>query len=196
MVHVTDWLPTLLEFGGCPGLDYGGKSLDGISLASSIFDESKNNSPYQPREEILHFMNPHALSERTDARESEWKNGPLKDKCFAPTTRAVLRWKQWKLLTGYKIHIDLFNLLFQAIMIKMMVGSNQILPGILKRRMDAILKKLTSLLTKNFVVMNVMTLSYQENFHFASNLVSNRFNRMRRAFWMLSWRINSIQLSI
>ena len=81
-------------------------------------------------------------------------------------------------------------------MIKMMVGSNQILLGILKRRMDAILKKLTSLLTKTFVVMNVMTLSYQENFHFASNLVFNRFNLMRRAFWMLSWRINSTQLSI
>lgn len=99
MAHVTDWLPTLLEFGGCRGLDYGGKPLDGISLASAIFDQSESES-YHPREEILHFMNPLGISDRTDPRESEWKNGPLKGKCFTPTTRAALRWKQWKLLTG------------------------------------------------------------------------------------------------
>ena len=99
MAHVTDWLPTLLEFGGCRGLDYGGKPLDGISLASAIFDQSENEV-FQPREEILHFMNPLSNSDRTDSRLSEWQKGPLNGKCFAPTTRAVLRWKQWKLLTG------------------------------------------------------------------------------------------------
>ena len=108
LAHVTDWIPTLLEIGGCRDLDYGGKPLDGISLASSIFGENKKDSEYQSREEILHFMNPLAISDRTDARESEWKNGPLKGKCFAPTTRAVLRWKQWKLLTGYLAPFDLF----------------------------------------------------------------------------------------
>ena len=67
MAHVTDWLPTLLEFGGCRGLDYGGKPLDGISLASAIFDQSENEV-FQPREEILHFMNPLSNSDRTDSR--------------------------------------------------------------------------------------------------------------------------------
>ena len=109
MAHVTDWLPTLLEFGGCGGLNYGGKPLDGISFASKIFGESGNDS-YQPREEILHFMNPHGISDRTDSRESEWQNGPLKEKCFSPTTRAVLRWKQWKLLTGIFTNSVLRNL--------------------------------------------------------------------------------------
>lgn len=99
MAHVTDWIPTLLEFGGCPGLNYGGKPLDGISLASAIFDQNENEA-FQPREEILHFLNPLAISDRRDSRESEWQKGPLNGKCFQPTTRAVLRWKQWKLFTG------------------------------------------------------------------------------------------------
>ena len=107
MMHVTDWLPTLLEFGGCPGLNYGGKPLDGISLAPVILSEAPESNTYQPREEILHFMNPLATSDRTDSRVTEWENGPLKGKCFPPSTRAVLRWKKWKLFTGLFI-IQLF----------------------------------------------------------------------------------------
>ena len=49
LMHVTDWLPTLLDLAGCPDEDFGGLPLDGKSQASAIFSNVENE--YSIRQE-------------------------------------------------------------------------------------------------------------------------------------------------
>ena len=48
-MHVTDWLPTLLDLAGCPNEDFGGLPLDGKSQASAILSNVENE--YSIRQE-------------------------------------------------------------------------------------------------------------------------------------------------
>ena len=49
LMHVTDWLPTLLDLAGCPDEDFGGLPLDGKSQASAILSNVENE--YSIRQE-------------------------------------------------------------------------------------------------------------------------------------------------
>ena len=49
LMHVTDWLPTLLDLAGCPNEDFGGLPLDGKSQASAILSNVENE--YSIRQE-------------------------------------------------------------------------------------------------------------------------------------------------
>ena len=99
-MHVTDWLPTLLDFGGC-NADFGGKPLDGVSQLNPIWTKMENR--YQTKNEILHYMNPLLYTVGSEDPRGDWKNdhgGPLKDRCFSINVRAVIRVGKWKLHTG------------------------------------------------------------------------------------------------
>ena len=99
-MHVTDWLPTLLDFGGCSA-DFGGKPLDGVSQLNPIW--TKMEDRYQTKNEILHYMNPLLYTVGSEDPRGDWKNdhgGPLKNRCFSINVRAVIRVGKWKLHTG------------------------------------------------------------------------------------------------
>lgn len=99
-MHVTDWLPTLLDFGGCDA-EFGGKPLDGVSQLNPIW--SKMEDRYQTKNEILHYMNPLLYTVGSEDPRGDWKNdhgGPLKNRCFSINVRAVIRVGKWKLHTG------------------------------------------------------------------------------------------------
>ena len=57
LMHVTDWLPTLMHLGQCQGMDYGGKPLDGVSQVEALW--SKIDDKYEVRNEILQYINPY-----------------------------------------------------------------------------------------------------------------------------------------
>ena len=57
LMHVTDWLPTLMHLGQCQGMDYGGKPLDGVSQVEALW--SKIDDKYEVRDEILQYINPY-----------------------------------------------------------------------------------------------------------------------------------------
>ena len=100
LMHVTDWLPTLLDFGGC-STEFGGKPLDGVSQINTIW--TKMDDRYQTKDEILHYMNPLLYTVDSEDPRGDWKNdhdGPLKDRCFSVNVRAVIRVGKWKLHTG------------------------------------------------------------------------------------------------
>ena len=93
IMHVTDWFPTILEFGKCSYTSVE-RPLDGVSQADIISSQSKNEK-YMMRDEILHQMNPLAYvpDEIKDPR-GDWKGdhgGPLKGRCFGIGVRAAIR---------------------------------------------------------------------------------------------------------
>ena len=93
IMHVTDWFPTILEFGRCSHTSVE-RPLDGVSQSDIISSQSKNEK-YMMRDEILHQMNPLAYVpvEIKDPR-GDWKNdhgGPLKERCFGIGVRAAIR---------------------------------------------------------------------------------------------------------
>ena len=100
LMHVTDWFPTILDFGKCSRTSIE-KPLDGVSQAAIINSQTINpydNSPvdqYLSREEILHELNPLAYvpNEIKDPR-GDWKSdhdSPLIDRCFGIGVRAAIR---------------------------------------------------------------------------------------------------------
>ena len=93
LMHVTDWFPTILDFGQCSRTDTE-RPLDGISQAH-VIDSQSEEEQYSAREEILHQLNPLAYipDEIKDPR-GDWKNdhdGPLNGRCFGIGVRAAIR---------------------------------------------------------------------------------------------------------
>jgi len=68
LLHVTDWLPTIMDLGQCELTNAPSKPLDGVSQAHTLFAVDPDENIYSNRNEILHFMDPLALSEETDPR--------------------------------------------------------------------------------------------------------------------------------
>ena len=91
LMHVTDWMPTLMDIGQCQPAPGQVKPLDGISQTESLFGESSGGK-YDVRNEILHTMDPLTVTLETDKR-GDWKgnDGILKDRCFNIQIKAVLR---------------------------------------------------------------------------------------------------------
>ena len=92
LMHVTDWYPTILDFGKCSRATE--RALDGISQAEVISNRPLGQN-YSTREEILHQLNPLAYvpDEIKDPR-GDWKNdhgSPLSGRCFGIGVRAALR---------------------------------------------------------------------------------------------------------
>ena len=114
LIHVTDWLPTLLDLGQCPGLDYGGGPLDGVShadwLMSSDSKTDDKNPDYIYRKEILHYINPLDQTDEIDER-GDFK-GPgevLENRCFSIQVRSALRYGKLKIFTGLNHKNDRWN---------------------------------------------------------------------------------------
>jgi len=102
LMHVTDWLPTLLDLAGCPNKNFGGLPLDGKSQASAILSNVENE--YSIRQEVLHQINPLIyIDDGVEDPRGNWKDdhfGPLKGRCFNIGVRGAIRYRQWKLHTG------------------------------------------------------------------------------------------------
>ena len=93
VMHVTDWFPTILEFGKCSQTAVK-RPLDGVSQAH-IITSQPDTEKYMVREEILHQLNPLAYipDEIKDPR-GDWKNdhgSPLNGRCFGIGVRAAIR---------------------------------------------------------------------------------------------------------
>ena len=93
VMHVTDWFPTILEFGKCSQTAIE-RPLDGVSQAH-ILTSQPDTEKYMVREEILHQLNPLAYipDEIKDPR-GDWKNDhgrPLNGRCFGIGVRAAIR---------------------------------------------------------------------------------------------------------
>ena len=93
LMHVTDWFPTILEFGKCsPTPDE--QSLDGVSQAQ-VIKSQQSSDKYRTREEILHQLNPLAyVSDEIKDPRGDWKNdhgSPLNERCFGIGVRAAIR---------------------------------------------------------------------------------------------------------
>ena len=96
-MHVTDWFPTILDFGKCSqnsqtAVDQN-LPLDGVSQAQII--NQSNEEKYMVRDEILHELNPLAYvpGELKDPR-GNWKDdheSPLHGRCFGIGVRAAIR---------------------------------------------------------------------------------------------------------
>ena len=104
----------MLDLGQCPGLDYGGGQLDGVSHADWLMNsDSKTdtkNPDYIYRKEILHYINPLDQTDEIDQR-GDFK-GPgeiLENRCFSIQVRSALRYGKWKIFTGLNHKNDRWN---------------------------------------------------------------------------------------
>ena len=92
-MHVTDWFPTILEFGKCSSTAVE-KSFDGVSQAQ-VIKSQQSSDKYTTRDEILHQLNPLAyVSDEIKDPRGDWKNdhgSPLNGRCFGIGVRAAIR---------------------------------------------------------------------------------------------------------
>ncbi|KAF5898019.1 arylsulfatase B, partial [Clarias magur] len=113
LIHISDWLPTLVSVAG--GSTNGTKPLDGFNVWDTI---SKGKA--SPRQELLHNIDPlyvdiapcpgkAAGSEqelldsfnKDSLRRNSLRMGSVSVPRFNTSMHAAIRYKNWKLLTGY-----------------------------------------------------------------------------------------------
>ncbi|CAG5102401.1 Oidioi.mRNA.OKI2018_I69.chr1.g283.t1.cds [Oikopleura dioica] len=94
VMHVTDWLPTLLRSAGCE-VPPETLPLDGV--AQDLF----HLRPVPKRSHLLNFMDPLKRAKRElDSREFQ----VLSNRTFDVTVKAAIRSENWKLITGRPCH--------------------------------------------------------------------------------------------
>ena len=73
-----------MDLAQCQPTNSDSKPLDGISQAHTLFKLDPDQNLYSNRNEILHFMDPLAISEETDPR-GDWKGKGqiLENRCFS-----------------------------------------------------------------------------------------------------------------
>lgn len=93
LFDVTDWFPTILDFAGCDAK--GKKPLDGVSQKNFLWNGGQSEAP---RTEILQGMDKlRSIPENfVDPKVYE----VLKNRTFKTRMHGVIRWNQWKLITG------------------------------------------------------------------------------------------------
>ncbi|KAB5548966.1 hypothetical protein PHYPO_G00061760 [Pangasianodon hypophthalmus] len=113
LIHVSDWLPTLVGVAG--GSTNGTKPLDGFNVWDTI---SKGKA--SPRQELLHNIDPLYVDiapcpgkaevaqqemldslRRDSLRRNSLRTGSASVARFNVSMHAAIRYKNWKLLTGY-----------------------------------------------------------------------------------------------
>ncbi|XP_060790862.1 arylsulfatase B-like [Neoarius graeffei] len=113
LIHISDWLPTLVGVAG--GSTNGTKPLDGFNMSDTI---SKGKA--SPRQELLHNIDPLYVDgapcpgkavgaqqemldslKRDSLRRNSLKTGSVSVPCFNVSMHTAIRYKNWKLLTGY-----------------------------------------------------------------------------------------------